>query len=99
MAFHRFDVAYCDPIASRRQQVLIDLIEDRGQVQIVESMTSVPPDVDVALIGVITPAQLQDCIDAFRAAQDMPDCSAIACHNELLLNPALWPRSETGFEA
>jgi pilus assembly protein CpaE len=52
MAFHRFDIAYCDPIASRRQQVLVDLIEDRGQVQIVESMTSVPPDVDVALIGV-----------------------------------------------
>ncbi|MDB5098771.1 MAG: MinD/ParA family protein [Cyanobacteria bacterium RYN_339] len=52
MAFHRFDIAYCDPIASRRQQVLVDLIEDRGQVQIVESMTSMPPDVDVALVGV-----------------------------------------------
>lgn len=52
MSFYRFNLAYCDPIASRRQQVLVDLMEDRGQVQIAESLTTLPRDVDVALVGV-----------------------------------------------
>jgi pilus assembly protein CpaE len=52
MSYHRFEIAYCDPIASRRQQVLTDLIEDRGQVQLVESLTAIPKDVDVALVGI-----------------------------------------------
>lgn len=52
MSYHRFAIAYCDPIPSRRQQVLIDLIEDRGQVQVAESLTSIPKDVDLALVGV-----------------------------------------------
>lgn len=52
MSYQRFAIAYCDPIASRRQEVLTDLIEDRGQVQIVESITGIPKDVDVALVGV-----------------------------------------------
>ena len=52
MSFYRFNLAYCDPIASRRQQVLIDLMEDRGQVQIAETITTIPKDVDVALVGV-----------------------------------------------
>lgn len=52
MSYHRFSLAYCDTVASRRQAVLVDLIEDRGQVQLAESLTSIPKNVDVALVGV-----------------------------------------------
>lgn len=51
-------------------------------------------EVDVALVGVTCRAELQGCLDAFRAAQKTKaDFSAVACRNERLLNPALWPRN------
>jgi aryl-alcohol dehydrogenase-like predicted oxidoreductase len=51
--------------------------------------------VDVALVGVNCPAHLQECISAFSSARTMEaDFSQAACHNETLLNPALWPVSQ-----
>lgn len=48
--------------------------------------------VDVALVGVASRAQLQECIEAVHAGQTVEaDFSEVACHNEMLLNPALWP--------
>lgn len=51
-------------------------------------------EVDVALIGVTCRTELQECVTAFRTAQKTKtDFSAVACRNERLLNPALWPHN------
>ena len=51
-------------------------------------------EIDVALVGVTTRAQLRACLGAFRPSRPArPDFSGAACRSESLLNPALWPSS------
>ena len=51
-------------------------------------------EIDVALVGVTSRAQLEACLDAFHPPRESrPDFSAAACRSESLLNPALWPTS------
>ena len=58
------------------------------------SFVSELEDVDAAVVGVTSRAQLEACLDAFnRPHPQRPDFSAAACHAESLLNPALWPAS------
>jgi aryl-alcohol dehydrogenase-like predicted oxidoreductase len=58
------------------------------------SFVSELEDVDAAVVGVTSRAQLEACLDAFRRPHTQkPDFSAAACHAESLLNPALWPAS------
>lgn len=53
------------------------------------------PEVDVALVGVNCRVQLQECIDAFRRSPVAnADFSAVACQNDRLLNPVLWPSDQ-----
>lgn len=49
--------------------------------------------VDVALLGVASSAQLEECIGVLgRNPSDLPDFSQVACNDEILLNPSKWPR-------
>ena len=49
--------------------------------------------VDVALVGVASREQLEECVGLFaRARDDRPDFSTVACTDEVLLNPSKWPR-------
>jgi aryl-alcohol dehydrogenase-like predicted oxidoreductase len=49
-------------------------------------------EIDVALVGVTSRAQLEACLTALRAARPAKaDFSRVACNNERLLNPASWP--------
>lgn len=51
-------------------------------------------DIDAAIVGVTSRAQLAACLDAFHPpSAARPDFSAAACRSESLLNPALWPSS------
>lgn len=47
-----YQIAYCDTVPARRQEVLSDLMKARGHVQVVDGPTSIPPEADVALVGV-----------------------------------------------
>jgi aryl-alcohol dehydrogenase-like predicted oxidoreductase len=50
-------------------------------------------EIDAAIVGVTSQAQLDACLDALEAPQQSADFSTLACRNESLLNPALWPTS------
>ena len=52
------------------------------------------PEIDAAVVGVTSKAQLEASLDALDATlDDIDDFSAVACRSESLLNPALWPTS------
>ncbi len=49
------------------------------------------PEIDVALVGVCSRAQLREILDAFQRIGRY-DFSRFACADERVVNPALWPR-------
>lgn len=48
------------------------------------------PEVDAALIGVTSPEELQECVDALRSTPHQMDFAGLACRKPGLLNPSLW---------
>jgi len=58
------------------------------------------PAVHAAIVGVTTPAELDDIQAAFRdCGQDTADWSGYRCDDEKLVNPSLWPAREARREA
>jgi aryl-alcohol dehydrogenase-like predicted oxidoreductase len=48
------------------------------------------PEVDVALVGVTTPAELRECVEALTASGPAAEFATLACRAPGLLNPSLW---------